>query len=62
MKQRIVSQSMINYSVIHRGTGAEKVIKNVWFTFRHDMIIELFTSDTESQAFPVAEYDIIKRG
>ena len=62
MKRKVVPQTMFNYSIVNRATGATEIIKNVWFTFYHDNIVELHTSDKgEYKSFTLADYAIVKR-
>lgn len=61
MKAKIVPQTMFNYSIVNRATGAEEIIRNVWFTFYHDKVVELHTSETNYTTFPLAEYEVVKR-
>lgn len=59
---KVVMRTLSNYSVIDRETGTETKIKNVWFTFYHDGVIDLYTSDTTFQSFSCAAVDVFKRG
>jgi len=62
VKNKIVSQTMFNYSVVNRATGEAEIVKNVWFTFYHDRVVELFTSETNCTVYALADYDITRRG
>lgn len=59
---KVVMRTLSNYSVIDRETGTETKIKNVWFTFYHDGVIDLYTSETIYQSFNRGAVDVFKRG
>lgn len=62
MKSKNVLPTMFNYSIVNRATGATEIIKNVLFTFYHDNLVELHTSDNgEYKSFTLADYAIVKR-